>query len=288
MKPAPFAYHGPTTLDELMGLMAGKENARLLAGGQSLMPMLNMRYAMPDHLIDLNGIACLGSVTETEAAIEIGAMTRQNALMRSQTVGRRFPILAEALALVGHFQTRNRGTAGGSLCHLDPAAELPCVAAATGARLLVRGPDGEREIAVEDWPRAQMTPSLEAGEVLVRIRLPKEAALDGQAFVEFARRHGDFAIVGVAAMLSLRGGRISRAALALCGTAPHPVRLSGIEAALRGEAAVPDVFRTAAREVRGIEAMSDAYVSGAYRRRLAGVLVERALAKAAQRAREAA
>ena len=288
MKPAPFAYHDPSTVDELMGLLAERENARMLAGGQSLMPMLNMRYAMPDHLIDLNGIGALAGVADTGEAIEIGAMTRQCDLLRSAPAAGRFPILAEALAHVGHFQTRNRGTVGGSLCHLDPSAELPCVAAAADAVLAVRGQDGEREVAMADWPAAYMTPSLAADEALIRIRLPASAALDGQAFVEFARRHGDFAIVGVAAMLSLAGEKIRRASLAVAGVGPHPVRLAEIEAALVGEAASEATFRAASGEARGIEAMSDAYVSARYRQRLTGVLVERALAKAAERAREAA
>ncbi len=286
MKAAPFAYHGPSTLDELTGLLAEKENARLLAGGQSLMPMLNMRYAMPDHLIDLNGVEGLAGVKETDDGIEIGAMTRQRDLMADGAALGRFPILAEALAQVGHFQTRNRGTVGGSLCHLDPSAELPCIAAAADARLSVRSRGGEREIAVADWPLGYMTPNLEADEALVRIRLPGHAALDGQAFVEFARRHGDFAIVGVAAMLSLEGRTIRRAALAVAGVGPHPVRLAEIETALQGETANEAAFAAAAGEARGIEASSDAYVSGAYRQRLTGVLVERALAMAAQRAGE--
>ena len=221
-------------------------------------------------------------------AVEIGAMTRQRDLLGSAPAAGRFPILAEALAHVGHFQTRNRGTVGGSLCHLDPSAELPCVAAAADAVLVVRGLEGEREVAMADWPAGYMTPSLAADEALIGIRLPASAALDGQAFVEFARRHGDFAIVGVAAMLSLEGDTIRRASIAVAGVAPHPVRLAEVEAALVGEAANEATFRAAAGEARGIEAMSDAYVSGKYRQRLTGVLVERALAKAAERAGEAA
>ncbi len=288
MKSAPFAYHDPTTVHELMGLLADKENAKLLAGGQSLMPMLNMRYAMPDHVIDLNGVASLAGIVETDDAIEIGAMTRQCDLMAAAPANDRFPILAEALTQVGHFQTRNRGTVGGSLCHLDPSAELPCIAAATDARLAIRGPRGEREIAMADWPLAYMTPNLEADEALIGIRLPKRTALAGQAFLEFARRHGDFAIAGVAAMVSLEGETIEGASIAVAGVGSHPIRLREVEAALEGEPANEATFKAAAREARGIEAMSDAYVSGKYRQRLTGVLVERALTKAAARAREAA
>ncbi len=285
MKAAPFTYHAPESLDELMGLLPGIENARLLAGGQSLVPMLNMRYATPDHLVDLNGIAALSGVRDRGDAIEIGSMTRQAALADALAS---FPVLADALAHVGHFQTRNRGTIGGSLCHLDPSAELPCVAAAVGARLAVRGPDGAREAAMADWPVSYMTPDLRENEVLTAIRIPKDAALEGQAFEEFARRHGDFAIVGVAAMISLDGGRVKRAAVAVAGAGPVPIRLSEIEAALEGEAADGPAFGEAAAQAAEIDAMDDAYASASYRRRLAGVLVERALVRAAARAGAAA
>ena len=285
MKAAPFTYHAPESLDELMGLLPGIENARLLAGGQSLMPMLNMRYATPDHLVDLNGVAALSGVRDRGDALEIGSMTRQAALADALAS---FPVLADALAHVGHFQTRNRGTIGGSLCHLDPSAELPCVAAAVGARLVVRGPDGAREAAMADWPVSYMTPDLRENEVLTAIRIPKDAALEGQAFEEFARRHGDFAIVGVAAMISLDGGRVKRAAVAVAGASPVPVRLSEIEAALEGEAVDGPAFGEAAAQAAGIDAMDDAYASASYRRRLTGVLVERALVRAAARAGAAA
>ena len=285
MKAAPFTYHAPESLDELMGLLPGIENARLLAGGQSLVPMLNMRYATPDHLVDLNGIAALSGVRDRGDAIEIGSMTRQAALADALAS---FPVLADALAHVGHFQTRNRGTIGGSLCHLDPSAELPCVAAAVGARLAVRGPDGAREAAMADWPVSYMTPDLRENEVLTAIRIPKDAALEGQAFEEFARRHGDFAIVGVAAMISLDGGRVKRAAVAVAGAGPVPIRLSEIEAALEGEAVDGPAFGEAAAQAAEIDAMDDAYASASYRRRLAGVLVERALVRAAARAGAAA
>ena len=285
MKAAPFTYHAPESLDELMGLLPGIENARLLAGGQSLMPMLNMRYATPDHLVDLNGVAALSGVRDRGDALEIGSMTRQAALADALAS---FPVLADALAHVGHFQTRNRGTIGGSLCHLDPSAELPCVAAAVGARLVVRGPDGVREAAMADWPVSYMTPDLRENEVLTAIRIPKDAALEGQAFEEFARRHGDFAIVGVAAMISLDGGRVRRAAVAVAGASPTPIRLPEIEAALEGEAVDGPAFGEAAAQAAGIDAMDDAYVSASYRRRLAGVLVERALVRAAARAEVAA
>ena len=287
MKPAPFTYHDPRTVDDLLALIQGLENARLLAGGQSLMPMLNMRYAMPDHVVDLNPITSLSGIQEDGDSVAIGAMTRQSALMASKPLASRFPIIAEALAQVGHFQTRNRGTIGGSLCHLDPSAELACIATALDASLTVQGPGGARQVATKDWPVGYMTPNIASDEVLTEIRLPLASSLPGQAFVEFARRHGDFAIVGVAALVELEGERIRRAAVAVGGAASVPVRLTALEAGLQGRPANSGTFSEAGAEATGIEAMDDAYVSAGYRQRLTGVLVERALAKAAQRAVEA-
>lgn len=284
MKAAPFAYHRPSSVDELGALAAELENVKLLAGGQSLVPMLNMRYLMPDHVVDLNGIAELAGIDTAGERIRIGAMTRQKTLMGSDAVAGRFPIVAEALAQVGHFQTRNRGTIGGSLCHLDPSAELPCVAAAVDAEMVIRGPAGERRAAMADWPQSYMTPDLGPDEVLAAVEFPEAAALDGQAYVEFARRHGDFAIVGVAALVSLDGGRIARASLAVAGAGPRPVRLAATEAALAGEPPTHETFAAAGADAAGIEAVDDAYVSAAYRQRLARVLVERALGRAADRA----
>lgn len=288
MKPAPFTFHDPGSLDDLIGLLRHKENAKLLAGGQSLMPMLNMRFATPDDVIDLNGVGELSYIDDGADAVEIGAMVRQCALMEASAAGATFPIIPEALAFVGHFQTRNRGTIGGSLCHLDPSAELPCIAAATDATLLVRGPGGAREISMSEWPVTYMTPNIDPDEVLTGLRIPKRSALKGQAFVEFARRHGDFAIVGVACLLSVDdGGTIKQAAIAVAGVDSRPVRLSNVEGALEGQPADASTFEAAGAEARKIEAMSDAYVGAAYRQRLTGVLVERGLAIAAGRAREA-
>ena len=284
MKAAPFSYHRPASVDDLCALVAGLENAKLLAGGQSLVPMLNMRYVMPDHVVDLNGIAELAGIDGGGDRIRIGAMTRQKTLMNSEALAGQFPVVAEALALVGHFQTRNRGTIGGSLCHLDPSAELPCIAAAVDATMVIRGPAGERRAAMADWPQSYMTPDLGPEEVLAAVEFPKSAALDGQAYVEFARRHGDFAIVGVAALVSLDGGRIARASLAVAGAGPRPVRLTAVEAALAGELPTPETLAAAGADAAGIEAVDDAYVSAAYRRRLTRVLVERALGEAVDRA----
>ncbi|WP_203075274.1 FAD binding domain-containing protein [Falsiroseomonas ponticola] len=281
MKPPPFAYHDPATLEEAITLLATLPNARPLAGGQSMMPMLNMRFAQPDHLVDLNRIAGLDGVTvEADGALTIGAMARQRVLEQHPEVARRCPLMVEALAQVGHRQTRNRGTIGGSLCHLDPAAELPLVAAAMEAVVRVAGPNGQRDIAFADFAQGYMTPGMEAEELLVAVRIPAQLAGAGHCFLEYARRHGDFAIASVAVMLVPdAAGRIAEARVALGGVGAVPLRLPEAEAALRG---TPDITRAVAA-TRSLEPMEDALVPAWYRRHLAGVLLGRAIATALSR-----
>ncbi|CAN0137409.1 unnamed protein product [Discosporangium mesarthrocarpum] len=284
MKPGPFTYHDPGTVAEVVALLASHEDAKLLAGGQSLMPMMNMRFVVPDHVVDLNTVGEMAGIADDGDALTIGAMTRQRDIMRSDAVAAKLPIAREALCWVGHFQTRNRGTIGGSLSHLDPAAELPLVAAATDAVLTVAGPDGSRDVPFAEWPLAYMMPAIGPDEVLTKISLPVWTEPHGYAFTEFARRHGDFAIVSVAAMLAVSAGNITRAVIAIGGADTAPVRLRDTEAALVGQPATAETFAAAAADAKQIDAMSDAYVSAAYRQRLAGVLTERALAQAANRA----
>ena len=254
MKPAPFTYHDPTTPEEVVALLSTHEEARVLAGGKSLMlmPMLNMRFVVPDHVIDLNGVAGMSGVTDTGDALEIGAMTRQCDLMRDAAVQARTPIIPEALENVGHFQARNRGTIGGSLCHLDPAAELPCLMAAHDAVLTAHGPYGARDIPFAEWPLAYMIPSLGPDELLTRLRVPYWAAGHGYGFVEFARRHGDFAIMAVAAHLETDGDTISRASIFIGGADVRPIRLAEAEAALVGATPGAEAFRAATEIARGI------------------------------------
>jgi aerobic carbon-monoxide dehydrogenase medium subunit len=285
MKPAPFAYHDPRKLDDLIGLLAVHDNAKLLAGGQSLVPMLNMRYVIVDHVIDLNRVAGLDYVREGPQALQIGAMTRQHMLERDAAVARRAPILRDALRFVGHWQTRSRGTIGGSLCHLDPAAELPGIAVLHDAMLHVAGTSGGRDVKAADWGLGYMTPALGPDEVLTGLTLPIWPVPHGHAFIEFARRHGDFAIVGVGCLLALDdAANIRRAAIVLIGVATAPVRLAAAETELVGQPANATTFAAAAEHARAIDCLDDAHVSAAYRRRLAVVLVERALREAAVRA----
>ena len=281
MKPPPFSYHDPATLDQAVELLATLDNAKALAGGQSLMPMLNMRFVLPDHVIDLNGVAELAGVRIADGRIDIGAMTRQRDIEFSAEAAQACPILIDALHHVGHRQTRNRGTVGGSICHLDPAAELPTVACALDATIEAIGPNGRREIAFEDFPLGYMTPSLEMNEILTRVSFPLWPREAGHSFQEFARRHGDFAIVSAAAMLLVdASGRITRAALALGGVAATPLRMRDAEAALIGQTASPETFRAAAELCRKVDAVGDVYVPAAYRQRLAKVMTLRALEQA--------
>ncbi len=287
MKPAPFVYHDPRSLHEAAGMLASLENARVLAGGQSLMPMMNFRYVMPDHLIDLNKVGELAYLRFDAAALHIGAMTRQRELEFSAEIGTRCPLLHEALAHVGHRQTRNRGTIGGSLCHLDPSAELVNVTALLGGTLHAASQHGTRDIPFAEFAAAYMTTSLEADELLAGITLPLPDRRHGYAFVEFARRHGDFAIVACSALLGLdRNGDITQAALALSGLGPAPVRPALVERALIGQKPAGAAFKAAAAEAAKLEATADAYVTAAYRQHLARVLTFRALEQAARRAME--
>ncbi|HEY6257711.1 MAG TPA: xanthine dehydrogenase family protein subunit M [Xanthobacteraceae bacterium] len=284
MKPPPFSYHDPRTTADAVALLGRLDNAKLLAGGQSLMPMLNMRFVQPDHVIDLNRVEGLSFIREADGALEIGGMTRQRDLEFSDLVRARCPLMEEAIALVGHRQTRNRGTLGGSLCHLDPSAELVSVAATLDAIVTVAGPNGSREIAFAEFPIAFMTPAIEPNELLTAVRFPAWPKGHGFAFVEFARRHGDFAIVSAAALLTEdRAGRIARAALTIGGMGMVPIRAIEVEQALVGQAPDDRVLRAACETCRKLDAIDDVHAPASYRQHLATVLSRRALERAAAR-----
>jgi carbon-monoxide dehydrogenase medium subunit len=289
MKPPPFAYHVPRDVAEAVGLLSTLENARVLAGGQSLMPMMNMRFVLPDHVIDINRIRDLAYIREAAGALELGAMTRQRDIETSELVRRLCPLLSAAVENVGHRQTRNRGTIGGSLCHLDPAAELAAAAAALDAVMVIAGPYGRREMPFAAFAQGFMSPALQPNEMLVGIRFPVWRSGHGVAFLEFARRHGDFAIVSVSAVLHCdANGRIERAALAIGGATPVPTRLGAVEAALIGKRGGTELFGALSEGAREIEAIEDPYATADYRRRLATVLTRRALDAAFKNATGAA
>ena len=285
MKPPPFSYHDPRTVAEVIGLLSTLDNAKLLAGGQSLMPMLNFRFLQPDHIIDLNRVEGLSGIRETVDGMAVGAMTRQRDLEFSALVARRFPLIHEAVRSIGHRQTRNRGTVGGSLCHLDPAAELVSCALTLEAVVAVEGPSGQREIAFADFPLGYLTPALAADEVLTAITFTAWPQGHGWAFEEFARRHGDFAIVSAAVMLETdSGGRITRAAVALGGMGAVPVRAAGLEAVLTGQAPDAAALREICDGCRGLDALDDVHAPASYRQHLATVMSRRAIVKALARA----
>ena len=281
MKPPPFSYHDPRNVADAVGLLSRLENAKLLAGGQSLMPMLNMRYVLPDHIIDLNKIEALSYLRESNGVLEVGAMTRQRDLEFSDVVKARFPLIHEAILNVGHRQTRNRRTVGGSLCHLDPSAELVTLAAAHDATVTVAGPGGTRDIPFADFPVAFMTPALEPNELLTTVKFPRWPVGHGYGFVEFARRHGDFAIASAAALLEMdSSGKIKRASLTLGGVAVGPVRMKNVEKALVGQMPSEDLFRQLCEECRKVDAIDDVHAPASYRQHLAAVLSRRALVAA--------
>ena len=284
MKPPPFSYHDPRSVAEAVQLLSTLENPKLLAGGQSLMPMLNMRFVLPDHVIDLSKIDGLAYIRETAGALEIGAMTRQRDIEFSELIATKHPLLREGILNVGHRQTRNRGTIGGSLCHLDPAAEQVLVCLASDAIVTAAGPGSERAIPFREFPLAYMTPNLEPDEMLIGIKIPLWPAGHGYSFLEFARRHGDFAVVSAAALLDVdAGGIIKRAAVALGGVAAVPLRMDEVEARLVGQKASEALFRGAAETCRAIDAVADVHATVEYRQHLAAVLTRRALVQALSR-----
>lgn len=284
MKPPPFKYYDPTTQDEALALLGRLGNAKLLAGGQSLLPMLNMRLVLPDHVIDLNRIAALDFIRRDGDVVRIGAMTRQRSIEFSPEIAAEAPLLAEAIAYVGHRQTRNRGTIGGSLAHLDPAAELVTAAATLDAAVTVAGPAGERSLTMSEFQLGYMTPALGPDELLVSVAIAKRAPRTGWGFVEFARRHGDFAIASAAAVLETDGdGKIVKAAITLGGVAATPCRMPALEGSLVGARPSEELFAARCGVCAEVEAMSDALVTAQYRRRLAPVMARRALIRAMTR-----
>jgi len=292
VKPASFAWYAARGADEALALLAEHgDAAKPLAGGQSLIPAMNFRLARPAVLVDLNGAADLAGITALpDGGLRLGAMTRHRAVERSAEVARRAPLLAETMPWVAHAQIRTRGTMGGSVAHADPAAELPAVFAALGARYLVRSRTGERWIGAEAFATGLFATALEPGELLAAIEVPPLALRTGCAFLEMARRHGDFALAGVACTVTLDGsGRCTAARVVLLGVGDGPVVSAGAAAALVGTGLGAGAFAAAAAAAQAeVDPPGDIHASPAFRRHLAGVLTRRALASAADRAGRAA
>jgi len=287
VKPPRFDYHAPASVDEAVALLVRYGgDAKVLAGGQSLMPMLNFRLARPAALVDVNRIPVLAYVREDDGTVAFGAMTRQRTIEFSPVVARRLPLLHEATRWVGHLPIRSRGTIGGSIAHADPSAEYPAVLTALEGEVVVQGPRGRRTLRPAELFETYLTTSLAPDELLVEVRLPAMAAGAGYAFEEFARRHGDFAIVGIAAMVVRDGARCSVARLASAGAGPVPVRLRAAEQILErdglGETAIE---AAAARAAELVSPDSDVHASADYRRHLTRVLTARAVKRAVDRSR---
>lgn len=289
MKPPKFEYHAPEYLQNALELLVELEGARVLAGGQTLMPMLNFRIAAPAHLIDLGHIEELRHIVETPDMIRIGAMTTQRRIEFSDTLRRRLPLLVKAIGHVGHRQTRNRGTIGGSLSHLDPSAELPLLACVYDAGITIASAErGTRTLGMPEFAHDMMETDLAEDEVLTEVRFEPWPEGHGWGFEEYARRHGDFAIAAAAALIDAGpDGRIRRVALAVGGVAPTPQRIPAAEELLCGVPGEVAPFERAAVEAAQLDAMDDAYTPAWYRRRVASTLAERALRSAWARAREA-
>jgi carbon-monoxide dehydrogenase medium subunit/6-hydroxypseudooxynicotine dehydrogenase subunit alpha len=286
MKPPPFEYDAPSSVDEALELLAAHgSEAKVLAGGQSLVPLLNFRLARPDRLIDINRLGELAQIRRRAEHLHVGALTRQAVLERSELVARHCPLLHQAIGFVAHAQIRNRGTVGGSIAHGDPAAELPVALAALDGEVLVRSRHGERRIGWEDLFVTHLTTSLEPEELLVEVIVPPVPPRTGAAFVEYARRHGDFALGGAAVTVTLDGGgTCQRATIGLLGAAPTPVRARDAESDLAGVAIDDEAARASgARAVKDISPTGDIHGSSAYRRRLIEAMVRRAILAAVKR-----
>ena len=258
----------------------------MLAGGQSLVPLLNFRLVRPAYLVDLNEIPGLAYIRQDDGRVAIGALTRQRAVEHSALIRERVPLMADAMPQIGHVQIRNRGTIGGSLAHADPAAELPAVVAALEGELVVRSARGERVLRPEEFFVAYLTTAIEPTELVVEVRLPVTPERTGTAFLEVSRRHGDFALVGVAASVTLDGsGVCTRCAIALTGVGPTPVVARAAAQQLVGAKPTPEALEDIGRRAASsLQPDGDLHASSQYRKHVAGVLTRRALARAVERA----
>ena len=288
MKPPPFDYAAPATVEEAVAVLAEHDgDAKILAGGQSLMPMLNFRLLEPSILVDITRIPELKGIRDDGEGMTAGAATRHVDLRNSELVRTRLPVLGAALSHVAHLAVRNRGTLGGSLSHADPAAELPMMAVLLDAEIRIAGARGERTIAAEAFFLGALATDLADDEIVVSVRFPYPARGIGWGFEETARRCGDFALAAAATLIGVSGGRVvTQARIAVMGVDETPLRIAGAERRLVGRRLDSGAIADAVRAVRDTVAPnSDLQASAEYRRHLVGVLVARALAQAGERAR---
>lgn len=288
MKPAAFEYDDPTTEDEALDLLARYgDECKVLAGGQSLVPLMNFRLARPARLVDINRIESLGRIAISGANLRIGALVRHVEVEQSRDIAHGWPLLKEAIGWVGHLQIRNRGTVGGSVAHADPAAELPAAFAALDATFHLRSRRGERALAWHEFFVSEFTTATEPDELVVAVEVPPQAPSTSSAFVEYARRHGDFALGGAAVTLETDGGGLCRrATIALLSAGARPVRAASAEHRLEGSRLDDAAIRGAASAaIEGLHPTGDMHGSAEYRIGLLEVMTERALSTAAHRAR---
>jgi carbon-monoxide dehydrogenase medium subunit len=292
MKPAPFAYFAPQAIDEALELLEQHgDEAKILAGGQSLMPLLSLRLARPRVIVDINRLANLAFIRErVDGGLTLGALTRQRALERSPEVQSQNPLLAATMPFIAHFQIRNRGTLGGSLAHADPAAELPAVALALEAELVLSSARAERVVQAKDFFLGYMTTAMEPNELLTEIRIPARRPRTGWAIEEVARRRGDFAMVGVAIVVELNAKQqCQEARIALFGVGEKPERMEPAEELVRGKEGSESQLAALAQTVSDdMRPLSDVHASAEYRKEVGGILTRRALENAFKRAQEAA
>ena len=286
MIPGQFEYHAPSTLDEALALLAEHgSDARVLAGGQSLIPLMKLRLASPAVLIDLNGVDSLSGIEEQDGQLRIGAMTRHSALERSELIGSRYPLIADAAAVIADPLVRNRGTTGGSLAHADPAGDLGSVMTALGAEVVVTGPGGERTLPIDELLLGPFTTTLEEGEILTEVRVPQPAERSGGAYEKLERKVGDFATAAVAVQLTRENGSCASIGIGLTAVGPTTIRASEAEDALRGGSLDEDALRAAAvLAAAASDPAADLRGSEEYKRDMVRVLTLRALRRAIERA----
>ncbi len=289
MIPGPFDYHSPATLDDALSLLGEHAGAKLLAGGQSLIPAMRFRLAQPPVLIDLNGIGDLQYVREEGGRLLIGAMTRESMLEESPVVQQKFPMLADAARVIADPLVRNMATVGGNLAHADPANDHPAVMLAYGAQVVARGPHGERVIPIDDFFVDLFETSLKPNEILTEIRIPVPPTGSGEAYVKMERKVGDYAVSAVAVQLRFDGSTVAQARIALTNVSPVPLRATDAEGELTGKALSDEVLEAAGRAA-GAQSEPSADLRGSedYKRDLTRILTRRAIEKAAARAREEA
>jgi CO/xanthine dehydrogenase FAD-binding subunit len=288
MKPSAFEYFTPSTVREAIELLRSHgDEAKILAGGQSLIPMMNFRVARPQVLIDINKIKELDYIREEKGELVIGGLTRERTLEVSPVVKKKCPILAEAISYIGHLPIRTRGTIGGSLVHADPSAEIPIIVCGLGGKMKVVGPSGERTLGTDEFFMTYLTSALEAAEILVEVRIPILPVNAGWSFMEFSRRHGDFGIVAVASILYLENKELCRkASIALGGVAPTPLRAGEAESLLAGRVITEELIKEAGvKAAQATDPESDYHASAEYRKDMARVFTQRSLKEAWNKAK---